>query len=91
LLYENLQKLNLKRHPDDSGILYGLNSGTNSPPQTHLVTINPANGAVTDLGASVDSLYAIAFQVVPEPGRALLLGFGVIGLLINARGRKQIS
>src|SRR4029077_6226701 len=33
----------------DGNTLYGMNLG--SP--THLVTINPANGAITDLGASV--------------------------------------
>lgn len=74
---------------DDSGILYGLNSGPGAPPPTHLVTINPANGAVTDIGSSVDALDAIAFQPVPEPGTmALLIGSGVMGVLIKARRRK---
>jgi hypothetical protein len=45
--------------------LYGLNSGPGSPPPTHLVTIDPATGTVTDLGASVNSLDAIAFQPAP--------------------------
>src|SRR5687768_1310816 len=46
----------------DTGLLYGLNVGSGSPPPTHLVTINPVNGAVTALGASLASLDAIAFQ-----------------------------
>jgi len=68
---------------DENGVLYGLNVGSGSPPPSHLVTINPANGAVTDLGQSVDSLDAIAFQIVPEPGTMalLLLGFGVFRTL----------
>src|ERR1051326_115496 len=53
---------------DDTGTLFGLNSGPGSPPPTHLVTINPADGTVTDIGPSVNALDAIAFSVVPEPG-----------------------
>jgi hypothetical protein len=45
--------------------LYGLNSGPGSPPPTHLVTIDSATGTITDLGASVNSLDAIAFQPAP--------------------------
>jgi hypothetical protein len=51
--------------------LYGLNTGPSppSPPPTHLVTIDTATGVVTDLGASLDSLDAIAFQPAPAlPG-----------------------
>jgi hypothetical protein len=51
----------------DGSTLYGLNTGPGSPPPTHLVTIVPATGAVTDLGASLNSLDAIAFQPAP-PG-----------------------
>src|SRR5437588_9217 len=59
---------------NDAGVLFGLNSGPGSPPPTHLVTINPSTGAVTDLGASVNSLDAIAFSVVvPEPTTGTLL------------------
>jgi hypothetical protein len=58
---------------DGNGRLYGLNVGAGSPPPTHLVTINTTTGAVTDLGASVGSLDAIAFAV-PEPATASLLG-----------------
>jgi hypothetical protein len=46
------------------------------------VTINPTTGAVTDLGASVTSLDAIAFQpvpvTVPEPGTMTLLAGGIV-------------
>ena len=61
----------------DTGELYGLNLGSASPPPTHIVRFNPTSGAVTDLGASVTFLDAIAFT--PEPGSsALLLLAGVI-------------
>jgi hypothetical protein len=45
----------------DGDVLYGLNVGPDSPPQTHLVRINTSTGAVTDIGRSVDGLAAIAF------------------------------
>jgi hypothetical protein len=67
---------------DETGTLYGLNLGSSSL-LTHLVTINPLTGAVTDLGQSVANLDAIAF--VPEPGTASLFIFGLAGLLIRAR------
>jgi hypothetical protein len=67
---------------DGSGLLYGLNSGPGTPPVTHLVTIDPVTGAVTDIGASVNALDAIAFAPVPEPSTlslfALLVGGGVL-------------
>lgn len=56
---------------DESGVLYGLNSGpavpTGTPPPTHLVIINPNDLTVTDLGASVNAGDAIAFG----PGSAV--------------------
>lgn len=58
----------------DGSVLYGLNVGSGSPPPTHLVTIDAA-GMVTDIGASVNSLDAIAFQI-PEPAAIVLLVFG---------------
>jgi len=64
----------------DGGVLYGLNVGSGSPPPTHLVIIDPAIGTVTDLGASVDSLDAIAFQI-PEPASLILMACGIVGLL----------
>ncbi len=61
----------------NGGVLYGLNVGSGSPPPTHLVTIDPATGAVTDLGASVNSLDAIAFQI-PEPTTFMLWAIGLV-------------
>jgi hypothetical protein len=46
------------------GILYGINVGNDSPPPTHLVKIDPVTVTITDLGASVDALDAIAFQPI---------------------------
>lgn len=72
---------------DGNGVLYGLNVGTNTPPITHLVTINPATGVVTDLGLSVPGLDAIAFQPIPEPAAAALLG--VAALMLRFRRRRE--
>lgn len=70
----------------DGSVLYGLNVGAGSPPPTHLVTIDPATGVVTDLGASLASLDAIAF-LVPEPAT---IGCLVLGLAaIACRRRRQ--
>jgi hypothetical protein len=69
----------------NGSVLYGLNVGPGSPPPTHLVTIDPVTGTVTDLGASVNSLDAIAFQV-PEPASILL---GAIGLAALAATRRR--
>lgn len=57
---------------DENGVLFGMNSGPGAPPPTHLVTIDPVTGTVTDLGSSVAAMDAIAFQV-PEPGSLMLL------------------
>jgi hypothetical protein len=64
-----------------------MNTGPGSPPPTHLVTIDPATGAVTDLGASLASLDAIAFTPIPEP-TALALIFGTITAAVAA-GRRR--
>jgi len=73
----------------DGTTLYGLNgSGPGTPPATHLVTIDPATGAVTDVGPSVPALDAIAFAPapVPEPG-PLPLAAAVAGLAAWRRRR----
>jgi hypothetical protein len=68
----------------DGNVLYGLNVGSGSPPPSHLVTIDTATGTVTDLGASVNSLDAIAF-VVPEPASFVLIVLGVAGFVFGRR------
>jgi hypothetical protein len=65
--------------------LYGLNVGPGSPPPTHLVTINTTTGAVTDIGASSNSLDAIAFRSIPEPTTWVL----VFGALLAGLGRSR--
>jgi len=68
----------------DGSVLYGLNTGSGSPPPTHLVTINPATGIVTDIGASINSLDAIAFQI-PEPATLGLCFVGFVALIPSRR------
>jgi hypothetical protein len=70
----------------DGAVLYGLNVGSGSPPPTHIVTINPTTGAVTDIGTSVNSLDAIAF-LVPEPSTVSLLLVGSALGLLRRRNR----
>jgi hypothetical protein len=55
---------------------------------THLVKIDPSNGAVTDVGASVTALDALAFlPAVPEPGVGGVV-MGMVGVgLARRRGR----
>ena len=72
---------------DENGILYGLNVGSGTPPPSHLVTIDPATGAVTDIGASLDQLDAIAIRV-PEPASAAAAAM-LIGLATTTRRRRQ--
>jgi hypothetical protein len=69
----------------DTGLLYGLNVGPGSPPPTHLVTIDPTTGTVTPIGASLQSIDAIAFQI-PEPSALALLA-PLAALLFKRRTR----
>ena len=71
----------------DGNTLYGLNVGAGSPPPTGLVTISPT-GVVTSLGFSLDSLDAIAFAPVPEPGSLTLL-IVAGSIVFFARSRKR--
>ena len=57
----------------DGNTLYGLDLDSAPALTTHLVTIDAATGAVTDVAVSVPALDSIAFQV-PEP-TSLLLAF----------------
>jgi hypothetical protein len=45
------------------------------------------NGNVVDVSASV-VLGSHILTIIPEPGTAALLGSGVVGLLLAARGRR---
>jgi hypothetical protein len=70
----------------DGSVLYGLNVGYGSPPPTHIVTIDTGTGAVTDIGVSLNSLDAIAFQI-PEPATCALMLIGAVAVLFSRRGR----
>jgi len=72
----------------DGGTLYGLDLGPSPALDTHLVTFNLTTGAITDLGASVSLLDAIA--IVPEPGTLSLLAVsGIIVSLVRMRRKKS--
>jgi hypothetical protein len=73
----------------DGSILYGLNVGSGSPPPTALVTIDPTTGAVTNLGASINSLDAIAVSPVPEPGSIAVI-CGAVGLIGLPKRRRPL-
>lgn len=77
---------------NSAGTLFGLNLGTGTGPPTHIVTIDRTTGTVTDIGASVDRLDAIAFgTAVPEPASMIALGAGIAGVLAARRRRRQAS
>ena len=69
--------------------LYGLDLGPGPTQATHLVSIDPTTGAVTDIGASVNFLDSIAFQAVPEPGTVSMFLIGCSLLGVAARKRRQ--
>jgi hypothetical protein len=68
------------------GILFGLNVGSGSPPPTALVAFNPATGATTLIGTTLNSLDAIAY--VPEPGTASVIALGAV-VALGRRVRHQ--
>lgn len=74
-----------------AGVLYGMNlrEGAASGHLTHLVTIDGPTGTVTDVGASVPAIDAIAFSPtpVPEPGTFALVATAVVGLWWPKRWR----
>jgi hypothetical protein len=70
---------------DENGVLFGLNVGAGGPPPTHIVTFDLTTGVITDIGASVTSLDAIAFAPVPEPSTIAILGIGVAALVVRRR------
>jgi hypothetical protein len=75
---------------NSGGTLFGSNHDPWVENATHLVTIDPATGVITDLGATVYGLDAIAF--VPLPSTLMLLGSGtgLMGLLgLRRRFRKS--
>jgi hypothetical protein len=73
---------------DSNDVLYGTTSTDTSDP-SRLATINPATGAVSVLGFTVNNLDALAFAV-PEPASILVLGIG-IGLLSFIRRRQSTA
>jgi hypothetical protein len=68
----------------DGATLYGMDLGSTASTPTHLVTFDTSTGAVTDLGAGVGFIDAIAFAV-PEPGSMSLCAAAAAGLLVRRR------
>ncbi|MFL6374482.1 MAG: hypothetical protein ACJ73D_07455 [Pyrinomonadaceae bacterium] len=68
---------------DSSDTLYGLDLGVGTPPPTHIVKFNTPTGAVTDLGASVNALDAIAFG----PVATTAANVAITGRVMDRAGR----
>lgn len=70
--------------------LYGDNLAAGSGGgATHLVTIDPTTGVVTDIGPSVTHLDALAVGVVPEPGTVALFSAGGLMALFAIRRKTR--
>lgn len=74
-----------------NGTLYGVTLPTHFGGESHLVTIDPTNGKITDIGSTgVQSLNGITYvQTVPEPASLAL--FVVGGLAFWGRSRRRAS
>jgi hypothetical protein len=71
-----------------TALMYGVFTTRSAGSLTHLVTINLATGALTDLGATPVDLDAIAFvAAVPEPATLALTGLGTAFVAFRRRRR----
>ncbi|HQR08700.1 MAG TPA: hypothetical protein PLN21_17880 [Gemmatales bacterium] len=76
--------------------LFGVNNQPDSGSIPHLVNIDPVTGAITDIGATLSGLDAIAFTpvAVPEPVTLISLGAGVVGVgccIYKVRNRRRFK
>ena len=78
-----------------SGLLLAVNSNAGSPASTHLVTINVASGAVSNIGTLPEDTDGLTFATIPARGGApfgmtgqtiALLVLGVIALILGLIG-----
>lgn len=59
---------------------------------SRLVTVNPASGAIQDIGPiGFNTIQAIAFVPVPEPNGLALLGFGALCALCRRFARFRLT
>jgi len=75
---------------DAAGVLYGIHRVGLSQTERELVIIDPATGALTIVGPTVDRLDALAFQPaqVPEPAMLVLSLAGAAACLARYRRRR---
>jgi hypothetical protein len=78
---------------DSAGTLFGIATNEGFPALTHLISINTATGAVTDLGPSANNLDALGILrqavAIPEPASLALFGLGALGLVASRWWRKS--
>jgi hypothetical protein len=70
---------------NENGVLFGQNSGSGTPPPCAIVTIDPATGTVTTVGASADSLDAIAFRSSTTTIQIRITGIQIVGGKVEVR------